>query len=369
MSNDADAQILALIEQESEIVMEFQLRQQGRASMDFLVALTSAMGPLNARWSKELAEAGVDASSLPEDIDQRYAAISTALSKSKAFAASGLLMDFASVEHGRIARDAYEESRDLLEPELDKLENQGPANLHADLAFTQPDYHKDVWFHRTEGGWDGHPQQGFIHGELIHRHYVSKNFPGDIFVQRRRVLQELPRQDYRRILEMGTSSGHFTVALQQTFPQAQITGVDVSLPMLKQALRVANENGWNWDLHQRAAEDTGFADASFDLVASYIIFHEMPQQAIEGVFAEAWRVLEPGGQMLMSDVTPYAAMDRMAAWRADWMAANGGEPYWREAASMDWKAAAEAAGFIDVESRGIDGAPYPWIVTGTKPHG
>lgn len=349
--------------------MDFQLRQRGRASMDFLVALTGEMRPLTAKWTGELAEAQVTATTLPDDLDARHAAVERALEGSKAWAASGLLMEFASVEHGRIARDAYAESRDLLEPELERLERAGPATLTADPDFVQPDYFDDVWFHRTTGGWDGHPQQGFIHGELIHRHYVSKNFPGDIFAQRRRVLAELPRQDYARILEMGASSGHFTVALQQTFPDAKITGVDLSLPMLRQALRVANENGWAWDLHQRAAESTGFADGSFDLVASYIIFHEMPARAIRATLAEAYRVLEPGGQMLMSDVTPYAAVDKMASWRADWLARNGGEPWWREAASMDWAAEARAAGFADVESRGIDGAPYPWVVTGTKPNG
>lgn len=348
--------------------MDFQLRQRGRASMDFLVAMTAEMRPLMARWTDELAERQVTAATLPDDLDARQAMVDQALAGSKAWAASGLLMDFASVEHGRVAREAYGESRDLLEPELDRLEQAGPARLTADPDFVQPAYFKDVWFHRTTGGWDGHPQQGFIHGELIHRHYVSKNYPGDIFAQRRRVLAELPRDDYRRILEMGTSSGHFTVALQQVFAEASITGVDLSLPMLRQALRVANENGWDWDLHQRAAEDTGFADASFDLVASYIIFHEMPAPVIRATFAEAFRLLEPGGQMLMSDVTPYAAVDRLASWRADWMARNGGEPWWREAASMDWGAEARAAGFVDVSNRGIDGAPYPWIVTGTKPH-
>ena len=348
--------------------MDFQLRQRGRASMDFLVAMTAEMRPLMARWTEELAERQVTAATLPDDLDARQAMVDQALAGSKAWAASGLLMDFASVEHGRVAREAYGESRDLLEPELDRLEQAGPAQLTADPDFVQPAYFKDVWFHRTTGGWDGHPQQGFIHGELIHRHYVSKNYPGDIFAQRRRVLAELPREDYRRILEMGTSSGHFTVALQQVFAEASITGVDLSLPMLRQALRVANENGWDWDLHQRAAEDTGFADASFDLVASYIIFHEMPAPAIRATFAEAFRVLEPGGQMLMSDVTPYAAVDRLGSWRADWLASNGGEPWWREAASMDWGAEARAAGFVDVSNRGIDGAPYPWIVTGTKPH-
>lgn len=349
--------------------MDFQLRQRGRASMDFLIALSEAGRPLGARWTGELAERQVTAASLPDDMDTRHDAIESALSDSKAWGTSGLLMEFGSVQHGRFARESYEESRDLLEPEIERLEAKGPATLAVDPDFVQPDYFQDVWFHRTTGGWDGHPQQGFIHGELIHRHYVSKLYPGDIFAQRKRVLAELPRQDYTRILEMGTSSGHFTVGLAQTFPDADITGVDLSLPMLRQALRVANENGWAWDLHQRAAEDTGFADSSFDLVASYIIFHEMPAHAIRATFAEAFRVLEPGGSMLMSDVTPYAAVDKMASWRADWLARNGGEPWWREAASMDWGAEARAAGFVDVESRGIDGAPYPWIVMGTKPRG
>lgn len=349
--------------------MDFQLRQRGRASMDFLLALSAESRPLHARWGEELAERQVTAATLPDDIDARHAVIEGALDTSKAWSVSNLLMEFTGVQHGRMAREAYEESRDLLAPEIERLEAAGPATLTVDPDFVQPDYFKDVWFHRTTGGWDGHPQQGFIHGELIHRHYVSKLYPGDIFAQRRGVLAELPRQDYARILEMGTSSGHFSVALAQTFPDAKLTGIDLSLPMLRQALRVANENGWAWDLHQRAAEDTGFADASFDLVASYIIFHEMPSSAIRATFAEAFRVLEPGGQMLMSDVTPYAAVDKMGSWRADWLAINGGEPWWREAASMDWGAEARAAGFVDVESKGIDGAPYPWIVMGTKPHG
>jgi ubiquinone/menaquinone biosynthesis C-methylase UbiE len=192
-------------------------------------------------------------------------------------------------------------------------------------------------------------------------------FGGDIFAQRRAVLGKLPRNDYTRILEMGTSSGHFTTALQETFPAAHITGVELALPMLKEALRVANANGWAWDLHQRAAEDTGFEAERFDLVASYIILHEMPASAIRAVFAEAFRLLEPGGQMLMSDVTPYRMLDKMGVWRADASAKKGGEPYWREGAMLDWSATARDIGFVDINEGGLGGAPYPWVITATKP--
>lgn len=349
--------------------MDVELRQRGRAEIDFMLALGGAARPLTPQWQAEMTAAGMDFAQLPDDLDERLAAMDSLLSGSRAFAVSRLVSEFGSTEHGRVARRAYEDMADRVEPELAALEAQGPATLTADPAFEAPDYYRDVWFHRTTGGWDGHRAQGFIHGEIIHKHYVAKSFPGDIFAQRRRVLHELPRRDYARILEMGTSSGHYTTAIQETFPHAEIAGVDISLPMLRQALRTANANGWAWRLHQRAAEDTSFEAASFDLVTSYIIFHEMPARTILACFAEAYRLLKPGGQVLMSDVTPYAHMDKLAVWRADWLARHGGEPYWREAASLDWAEAAREAGFADARGYGIDGKPYPWTVIATKPHG
>ena len=40
------------------------------------------------------------------------------------------------------------------------------------------------------------------------------------------IAREAPRRDYRKILELGTSSGHYTVALSEVFPEAEIWGVD-----------------------------------------------------------------------------------------------------------------------------------------------
>jgi ubiquinone/menaquinone biosynthesis C-methylase UbiE len=231
-----------------------------------------------------------------------------------------------------------------------------------------PDYAKGVEFHRTTGGWDGHPYQGFVHGEIIHRKYVAKNYPGDIFDQRRMVLGQLPRQDYKNIFEMGTSSGHFTVPLQETFPDAQITGCDMSATMMEQAQRAANERGWKWRLLQVPAEDTGLESESFDLVASFILMHEMPASAIRAIFEEAYRLLEPGGDMLMSDVRPFRDMDRLTEWRAYYVAVNGGEPHWLEAATIDLAATAEEVGFVNARSGpAIEEFRYPWVTVAHKP--
>ena len=105
----------------------------------------------------------------------------------------------------------------------------------------------------------------------------------------------------------------------------------------------------------------------FDLVASYIMLHELPGDVIRAVFAEAYRVLEPGGDMLMSDVTRYADMDKLAEWRADRGAMYGGEPHWRESARLDLAAIARDAGFLDVSGTYEGPGLYPYVVRGRKP--
>jgi ubiquinone/menaquinone biosynthesis C-methylase UbiE len=106
------------------------------------------------------------------------------------------------------------------------------------------------------------------------------------------------------ILDLGCSVGMSTFALQELYPSARITGLDLS-PYF---LAVANYNSRqrqskiNWR-HARA-ESTGLPDASFDLVSTFLVFHELPQEVAQQILREVRRLLRPGGYFTLMDMNP-----------------------------------------------------------------
>lgn len=109
------------------------------------------------------------------------------------------------------------------------------------------------------------------------------------------------------ILDIGCSVGMSTFALQNIYPQAQITGVDLSpyflaIAQYQSCKSRSTPTAPTW-LHA-AAESTGLPDASFDLVSAHLIFHELPQDAAIAILQEARRLLRPGGHLAIMDMNP-----------------------------------------------------------------
>ena len=323
--------------------MHIELRQRGRASIDFLAALGRATAREKQAVGRELQGAGFACDNPAESFAGRCARFSRAVAGAPSYASFSALREWSAERHGPIAMEAFDEVRAQFAPALDQLLS-GPTTLEASLGDKLPAYYRGIAFHRT-ASWDGHDYMGVVHGEIVHRRMVGRNFGGDIYQQRRSALQELRRPAYRDILELGTSSGNFTVALSEQFPEARITGLDLSIRMLQQAQRLGNERGAAWRLLQRAAEATGLADQSFDLVAAYSLGHEVPAAIFRNLLSEALRVLRPGGEFLMGDVIPYAAQDPLTQCWADFDAQTGGEPYWREFCQLDLAQVALEQGF------------------------
>jgi SAM-dependent methyltransferase len=345
--------------------MDVELKQRGRAANDFLVSLIRSGSVMEPMIAADIKAAGVTEDILADDIAERLDQMESLMAGSLTLGVRDLVGEWTALRSGLIARDAFEEIHPDIEPAMRALA-AGPTRIQTFNHFTPPEYLDGVWIHRTHGGWDGHEHQGFIHAELIHKRFLTALF-GDIFETRRAVLQNLPRQDYKKVFEMGVSSGFHTLALADAFPDAEISGCDVSRPMLEQAQRLANERGLTWTLYVGRAEDTRLPDASYDLVSSFIMLHELPAAVNVAFFQEAFRLLEPGGAVIMTDVPPSWAQDKLTAWRYDRGAHYGGEPYWREAGLVDTAQIARDCGFVNVRAfKEPSGGNY-WVTIGEKP--
>lgn len=111
------------------------------------------------------------------------------------------------------------------------------------------------------------------------------------------------------IADLGCSVGMSTNALQATYPQAKITGVDLSPYFLAVAAYNAQHQGdqqTSW-VHA-AAEQTGLPSGSFDLVSIFLMCHELPQAATLEIFQEAKRLLRPQGHLAIMDMNPQSTI-------------------------------------------------------------
>jgi ubiquinone/menaquinone biosynthesis C-methylase UbiE len=102
-----------------------------------------------------------------------------------------------------------------------------------------------------------------------------------------------------RVLDVGCGTGRTLAQLERALPEVDATGMDLS-PFY---LDVAREQLPSWiTLTQDNAESMQTVDdASFDVVVSVFLFHELPRSARRRVVAAMRRVLRPGGLVVLAD--------------------------------------------------------------------
>jgi arsenite methyltransferase len=106
-----------------------------------------------------------------------------------------------------------------------------------------------------------------------------------------------------RVLDLGSGAGTDSlVAAQMVGEAGRVTGIDMTLEMLKKARAAANEMGvTSIEFVEGEAEHLPFEDESFDVVISNGVIDLIPDK--DAVFAELHRVLVPGGRLQIADVT------------------------------------------------------------------
>jgi len=96
----------------------------------------------------------------------------------------------------------------------------------------------------------------------------------------------------QRVLDLGTGTG----SLARGFARrgCSVTGVDPSEPLLRQARRLAEEEGLQIDFREGRAEDVGLPDGAFDVVTAGQCWHWFDRPAAA---RECLRVLSPDGPL------------------------------------------------------------------------
>jgi ubiquinone/menaquinone biosynthesis C-methylase UbiE len=108
-----------------------------------------------------------------------------------------------------------------------------------------------------------------------------------------------------RVLDVGCGTGYFTrVMAEAVAPGGTAHGVDPSVAAITHARRLTRLS--NCTFSDGIAEALDAPDGSYDVVVSSLMIHHLPETLRPGAIGEMFRVLRPGGSILIAEFRPPA---------------------------------------------------------------
>ena len=184
---------------------------------------------------------------------------------------------FQLATHRIIQELMFETLIDSVQPRVGELAEKarslprGLGSLRLDPTLEVPRYVTAVDIHCQPGGYahelfEGDVAAGAIYDRSINMYQSGAGGMTDYMG--RGVIQYLdkiwPQFQPRRILDLGCTIGHSTLAYARRYPDAEIHAIDVSAPLLRYAHARAESLGAAVHFSQQNAERTNFPDGHFD---------------------------------------------------------------------------------------------------------
>ena len=143
------------------------------------------------------------------------------------------------------------------------------------------------------------------------------------------------------IMDLGCGTGYHSIQLQQCFPEARVLGLDISAGMLAYAETKYRHSDLQWLCGD--AENLALATGSQGLIFSNFALQWCT--CLETLAAELYRVLQPGGQLVLAVPGP----ETLSELRQAWAKVDNQVHINRFASLQQWQGALAAAGFSSIE--------------------
>jgi len=224
-----------------------------------------------------------------------------------------------------------------------------PAEVESE---NYPDYYLQNFHHQTDGYLSDHSAS-------LYDLQVEILFNGTADPMRRRVIKPLVQglrafgerpASQLRVLDVATGTGRTLRQVRAALPQAQLVGLDLSSAYLRQANRWLSQLPDELpQLVQGNGERMPFATGSMQGVTCVFLLHELPGEARQNVINECFRVLEPGGVLVLADSVQLADSPQFET-AMDNFRRVFHEPYYRDYIGDDIDARLGGAGFSGIRA-------------------
>lgn len=136
----------------------------------------------------------------------------------------------------------------------------------------------------------------------------------------------------KNLLDIGCGAGNYTLMMLSRLPGLECTLVDLSRPMLDRALeRVSVETGKPVHVIQGDIRDVALTENHFDIILAGAVLHHLREdEDWEKTFSKLFRLLKPGGCLMISDlVTQDSEAVNAYVWEkyGDYLESIGGKEY------------------------------------------
>lgn len=219
----------------------------------------------------------------------------------------------------------------------DSIDWEQECDRFRQAQVSYPEYYSSQNFHGIKNGYLS--ESAPVTYDPITKHVLP---PNESWV--RQGLINAINSKPRRILDLGCGTGSTTLMLKQAFPQAEVIGLDLSPYMLVMCDYKAKQAELDIQWRHGNAEATGWREGYFDLVTASLLFHETPPKITKTILHECFRLLTPGGEVIILDGHQEALR------RTDWLTEVFEEPYIKDYAQGNLDAWLGAVGFNGVRT-------------------